>query len=147
MLREEKQLIHREKSRSPIHRHRPEEYIATDSNTVWSRDITYLKSTIRGVFFYLYLVEDVWSRQIVAAAVHDEESAEHPGAQDAQLAVAEHAAALLEEAYRSELERRRQVYEQTRARTPERWSRNIRNWDPIKEVKLNPKTTTFQRTG
>ncbi len=134
MLREEKQLIHREKSRSPIHRHRPEEYIATDSNTVWSRDITYLKSTIRGVFFYLYLVEDVWSRQIVAAAVHDEESAEH-------------AAALLEEAYRSELERRRQVYEQTRARTPERWSRNIRNWDPIKEVKLNPKTTTFQRTG
>ena len=34
-----------------------------------------------------------------------------------------------------------------RARTPERWSRNIRNWDPIKEVKLNPEKTAWRQTG
>ncbi|MEP6866159.1 MAG: DDE-type integrase/transposase/recombinase [Deltaproteobacteria bacterium] len=39
-------------------------------------DITYLRSLVRGVFFYLYLVEDVWSRLIIGWAVHDAESAE-----------------------------------------------------------------------
>lgn len=39
-------------------------------------DITYLRSHIRGQFFYLYLVEDVWSRKILGWAVHDHESSE-----------------------------------------------------------------------
>ena len=39
-------------------------------------DITYLRSHIRGQFFYLYLVEDVWSRKILGWAVHDVESSE-----------------------------------------------------------------------
>jgi transposase InsO family protein len=43
---------------------------------VWSWDITYLKSPTRGVFFYLYLVVDVWSRKIVGAEVYEEESSE-----------------------------------------------------------------------
>lgn len=30
------------------------------------------------------------------------------------------------------------VYEQARARHPERWAGNIRNWNPITEVWLNP---------
>ena len=42
---------------------------------MWSWDITYLRSPIRGVLFYLYLVVDVWSRKIVGWAVHDVESA------------------------------------------------------------------------
>lgn len=37
-------------------------------------DITYLRSHIRGQFFYLYLVEDVWSRKILGWEVHDGES-------------------------------------------------------------------------
>ena len=37
-------------------------------------DITYLRSHVRGQFFYLYLVEDVWSRKILGWDVHDVES-------------------------------------------------------------------------
>lgn len=45
-------------------------------NQVWSWDITYLLSAVRGHFFYLYLVEDIWSRRIVGFEVHEEESME-----------------------------------------------------------------------
>ncbi len=40
---------------------------------VWSWDITYLKCPIRGVYFYLYMMVDVWSRKVVGWAVHDVE--------------------------------------------------------------------------
>ena len=75
ILREEKQLAHRERSR-PATRKRPREHIATGPNQVYSWDITYLMSPVRGQFYYLYLVEDVWSRKVVGAAVHDRESSE-----------------------------------------------------------------------
>jgi len=35
-------------------------------NAVWSWDITYLPTTVRGVWLYLYLVIDFWSRKVVA---------------------------------------------------------------------------------
>lgn len=43
---------------------------------MWSWDITYLLSAVRGRFFYLYMVEDVWSRRIVGFEVHEDESME-----------------------------------------------------------------------
>lgn len=76
-LREVGLVNHRETSRPPTTRHRPEEYVATAPRQVWSWDITYLGSPTRGVFYYLYLVLDVWSRKIVGWAVHESESAEH----------------------------------------------------------------------
>jgi transposase InsO family protein len=48
---------------------------ATGPNQVWSWDITYLPSTVRGRYFYLYLVMDVWSRRIVGWTVAENESA------------------------------------------------------------------------
>ena len=45
-------------------------------NAVWSWDITYLPTTVRGVWLYLYLVVDVWSRKVVAWDVAEVESAE-----------------------------------------------------------------------
>lgn len=241
ILRQESLLTHRENYRPPAKRHRPNEYVATASNQVWTWDITYLKSPVLGLFWYLYMVVDVWSRKIVAAAVHPEEAAAH-------------ASALLADAYRYEgvapgslvvhmdnggpmkgatlvatlqklgvmasysrpsvsndnpyseslfrtmkyrpsfpsgpfesieaarfwvidfvrwyntehlhsairfvtpsdrhsgrdrqlLERRRKVYEKARAHRPERWTGNIRNWDPITEVVLNPETTVLGQTG
>jgi len=77
ILRQEQQLVHRESYRSPTRRHKPDEYVATGPNQVWSWDISYLKSPVRGVFWYLYMVEDVWSRKIVGFEVHTEESSEH----------------------------------------------------------------------
>lgn len=76
VLRAEKQLRHRAASR-PRQAHRPRELVATGPNQVWSWDITYLRSPVLGVYFYLYVVVDVWSRKIVAAEVHANESAEH----------------------------------------------------------------------
>jgi putative transposase len=40
-------------------------------------DITYLATTVQGMFFYLYLILDVYSRKIVGLEVLAAESAEH----------------------------------------------------------------------
>lgn len=45
-------------------------------NQLRSWDITYLPTGVRGVWLYLYLVVDVWSRKIVAWDVHDREDAD-----------------------------------------------------------------------
>jgi transposase InsO family protein len=75
VLRQEKLLAHREGSR-PRQHGRPAQYIATGPDRVWSWDITYLRSALRGQFYYLYLVMDVWSRKIVAWEVAVQESSE-----------------------------------------------------------------------
>jgi putative transposase len=46
---------------------------AEGANQVWSWDITYLPTTVRGVWLYLYLVIDVWSRKVVAWDVAERE--------------------------------------------------------------------------
>ena len=53
---------------------------AVRSNQVWSWDITYLPTVIRGQFLRLYLVMDVWSRRIVGWEVHNDELAERAAA-------------------------------------------------------------------
>ncbi len=73
VLRAEGQNAHRGRAKRRTVR-KVEEHVATAANQVWSWDITYLLSTLRGRFFYLYLVEDVWSRRIVGFEVHAEES-------------------------------------------------------------------------
>ncbi len=72
VLREEGQLKHREPSK-PATRKRPKHLVATAPNQVWSWDITYLRSPIRGQFYYLYIAIDVFSRKIVAAELHERE--------------------------------------------------------------------------
>ena len=49
---------------------------ATRPNQVWSWDITWLPTTVRGIYLHLYLVMDVWSRRIVAWRIADSDSAE-----------------------------------------------------------------------
>jgi putative transposase len=49
---------------------------ASRPNQIWSWDITWLPTTVRGVYLYLYIVMDVWSRRIVGWRVADRESAE-----------------------------------------------------------------------
>jgi putative transposase len=75
VLHEHGLMSYREPSRPRTHR-RPPEHVATGPNTCWAWDITYLRSPIRGVFFYLYLVIDIFSRKVVAFAVHDVELAQ-----------------------------------------------------------------------
>ena len=73
ILRAADQLGHRGRAKPRTVRH-VDAHEATGPNQVWSWDITYLLSSVRGRFFYLYLVEDVWSRRIMGFEVHAEES-------------------------------------------------------------------------
>ena len=79
ILREQRLLSHRSSAR-PARYSRPTEHVATGPNQVWSWDITYLRSPVKGQFYYLYLVVDVFSRMIVGWAVHEEESSDLAGA-------------------------------------------------------------------
>lgn len=76
ILRAEKMMNHRGRSASKNRVSAPEECVATGPNTLFSWDITYLKTSIRGCFFYLYLFMDIYSRKIVGWEVHAEESSE-----------------------------------------------------------------------
>lgn len=214
---------------------------AERSNQVWSWDITYLPTVIRGRFFRLYLVMDVWSRRIVGWQVYDEERAEHAAALIQQICAnagidpsglvlhsdngkamrgntmivtlqwlgivpsfsrphvsndnpysealfrtlkqtpaypqlpfvnreaARQWVARFVNWYNTEhrhsairyvtpdqrhrgaditiLAHRQRLYEQARRRTPQRWSRGIRNWTPVAAVVLNPVPTKEGLSG
>jgi putative transposase len=75
VLREAEQTAPRGKARPPSHR-RPRAWVATAPNQLWSWDITYLASSVAGLFFYLYLILDVFSRKIVGWEVHPEQTSE-----------------------------------------------------------------------
>lgn len=76
IFKEHKLLTHHQSSK-PAVSHRLKEHLATGPCQVWSWDITYLKTSVRGMFFYLYMIVDVWSRKIIAAQVFAEESMDH----------------------------------------------------------------------
>lgn len=66
--------MHRQRSKPNRKVKNPKALIATGPNQVFTWDITYLPTTIKGLFFYLYLVMDVYSRKVVGWQVHDNES-------------------------------------------------------------------------
>lgn len=230
ILREEELMAHRASSRPPSPR--PRMLVATSPNQVYTWDITYLKSPVRGEFYYLSMFVDLFSRKIVGWRLDEEESMDHaaelirricwtegvkagtiqlhsdnggPMKGSTMLATLEKlgvvpsfsrprvsddnpysealfrtlkyrpaypkgAFADLEAARRwvadfvdwynhshlhsslrfvtpadqhagrdeEILARRSAVYREARARKPERWSGSVRNWEPIREVVLNP---------
>ncbi len=74
-LRAAELLAHRDASR-PRQARTPPRHHTTGPNQVWSWDITYLMTAVRGSFFRLYMIEDIWSRKIVGWEVHDTETSE-----------------------------------------------------------------------
>jgi transposase InsO family protein len=231
VLKEHKMLTHRQSSKPAVSR-RPKEHLATGPCQVWSWDITYLQTSVRGLFFYLYMIVDVWSRKMIAAQVFAEESMDHSsillaqaclihGVRPEELVLHSDNGGPMKGAtmlatlhklgvipsfsrpsvsndnpyseslfrtmkYRPEypsrpfenveqaqswvdgfvfwyntqhlhssirfvtpddrhfgreehiLTNRRKVYEKARNRNPNRWSKNIRNWNPVHQVWLNP---------
>ncbi len=75
LLREVDQLAHRGKTKYPT-RKKPAPLQANAPNQLWSWDITYLATTVKGLFFYLYLIMDIFSRKIVGWEIYETESAE-----------------------------------------------------------------------
>jgi putative transposase len=77
VLRAEGQQHHRGRAKPPVPRKPPASYRATGPCQVWTWDITWLPGPIAGVFFYLYLIVDIFSRKIVGWEVYGRESAEY----------------------------------------------------------------------
>ncbi|MDK2126231.1 IS3 family transposase [Parachitinimonas caeni] len=73
VLRAANQQNRRGRSQPPRHHAPPATHVATGPRQVWSWDITYLPSSVRGKYYYLYLIEDLYSRKTVGWEVHEQE--------------------------------------------------------------------------
>lgn len=80
VLRAAGQQQHRGCSQRPRRHAVPATHAAKAPNQVWSWDITYLPSPIRGQYYYLYLIEDIYSRKAVGWEVYDAVSGEKAAA-------------------------------------------------------------------
>ena len=69
-------LHHRRRGRSNKKKSTPPELVATGPNQVFSWDITWLKTDVNGIFFFAYMIIDVWSRKLVGWEIHTKESAD-----------------------------------------------------------------------
>ena len=65
----------RGRSRPPVKRTLTT-HVADGPNQLWCWDITWLPSTVKGRYFYWYMIKDVYSRKLVGNEVHESESAE-----------------------------------------------------------------------
>ncbi|MGI6395371.1 MAG: IS3 family transposase [bacterium] len=77
VLKEEKMLHLRNGSKRRKKRSKPPERRASQPNTVWCWDITWMPSHVKGIFYYAYVIIDIFDRFIVGWTVHEEESEEH----------------------------------------------------------------------
>ena len=73
-LKAERQLQHRGAERPRQQRSKPRALCATAPNQLFTWDITYLPTRIAGIYFYLYLFLDIFSRKIVGWQIYETES-------------------------------------------------------------------------
>lgn len=91
LMKDNAQQRHRGRAKAPK-RHTLTTHEASAPNEVWCWDITYLPAAIRGQYFYLYLVHDLYSRKIVGWEVHEAESGEYASELIKRSYLAEHVA-------------------------------------------------------
>ncbi|OXJ21394.1 IS3 family transposase [Burkholderia sp. HI2714] len=77
LLRAQGQNAHRGRAKAPQTSREPSTHIATAVRQVWCWDMTYLPATVAGMWFYLYLIMDIYSRKIIAWEVHATDNADH----------------------------------------------------------------------
>lgn len=75
ILKDEAQQHHRGRAKKPSTRV-VTSHCATGPNQVWSWDITWLPAPVKGMYYYWYMILDVFSRKIVGHEVHEVELAE-----------------------------------------------------------------------
>lgn len=76
VLKAEHQLQTRGRQRNRQKQAKPTSYTATGPNQVYTWDITYLPSRVKGQHYYLYVIEDIYSRKIVGYDVYECECGE-----------------------------------------------------------------------
>jgi len=76
VLREQNMQHHRGRSKRP-ERKLPESHLATAPNQVWTWDITWLKGPVKGMYYRLYLIIDIFSRKIVGWEIWETEESQY----------------------------------------------------------------------
>ncbi len=76
VLEEAGQKQHRGRAQCRKKRSKPDEKVADRPRVCWSWDISYMPTHTKGLFFYLYLFMDVYSRKIVGYEVYERECGE-----------------------------------------------------------------------
>lgn len=76
VLKSLKQLARRGKQKAPSHS-KPKSQVAIKPNQIWSWDISYLPTTVQGLFYYLYFFIDIYSRKIIGFEVYESENASY----------------------------------------------------------------------
>ena len=79
IMREEGLLMHRGRARQPREPRPVPVLEARGIHQVLAWDITLLPGPVKGQFYYLYMVMDVWSRRILGTDVHEWESGQLTG--------------------------------------------------------------------
>ena len=74
ILAKRKALQHRREGKKPIASKGPQYIDVTDPNQVWAWDITWLRTDVRGKFWYAYNILDVRDRTRVGWSIEDHES-------------------------------------------------------------------------
>jgi len=77
VLRAHGQMNRRGRAKPPRRSRPPTTHIATGPGEVWCWDVTFLPATVKGQWFYLYLILDLYSRKILGFEVHATDSADH----------------------------------------------------------------------
>jgi len=77
ILREADEHHRRGRSRPPRPAAEPPRLVARAPNEVWTWDISWLPGPVKGLFFYLSLIVDLYSRKILGWEVYTRESAEY----------------------------------------------------------------------
>lgn len=77
ILRKRGALRHRQESKKPTAATARHHIEVIGSNQVWSWDITWLRTSVHGLFFYAYTIIDLYDRSIVGWSIETNESDEH----------------------------------------------------------------------
>jgi transposase InsO family protein len=79
VLRRHGEVAHRGRAKAPSTPARPTTFHADAPDQVWSWDCTWLPGPVKGTFFYLIMIIDIFSRKIVGWEAFHNESAHHAG--------------------------------------------------------------------
>lgn len=74
VMRKNQLLAHRRNSKAPRKGKQPDRIEVIGPNQVWAWDITWLKTEVKGLFYYAYTIIDVYDRSIVGWTIEDQES-------------------------------------------------------------------------
>lgn len=77
IFKEKKANIYRSETRVPRKHTVPPELTATGPNQVWTWDITWLKTDIKGIYLYAYVIIDIFSRKIISWVIKEYEDMEY----------------------------------------------------------------------